>query len=65
MAVKLPWQNVTPLHGLGTSRMARSMLSTLRMIRPTRRIGDRGGSSGCSASFTPLASATGTTRELK
>ena len=64
MAVKLPWQKVTPLHGLGTRLMARSMFSTLRMIRPTPRIGDSGGSSGCSASFTPFASATGTTRSV-
>ena len=32
------------------------------MIRPTPRIGDSGGSSGCIASSTPACSATGTTR---
>ena len=33
----------------------------LRMIRPTPRIGDSGGSSGCIASLTFAFSATGTT----
>src|SRR5680860_1318805 len=37
----------------------------LRMIRPTPRIGETGGSSGCMASRTPASSATGTTRRRK
>ena len=65
MRVKLPWQSVTPLAGLGIRSSRRWKLSTLRMMRPSPRMGDSGGSSGCMASFTPACSATGTTRRRK
>jgi hypothetical protein len=45
--------------------MARAMASTLRKMRAMPRIGEMGGSSGCSAIFTPARSATGTTRSRK
>ena len=62
ISVKLPWQRVMPLTGLGTRSIRRWKFSTLRMIRPTPRMGESGGSSGCIASRTPAFSATGTTR---
>ena len=37
----------------------------LRMMRPTPRIGDSGGSSGCIESLTPAFSATGSTLRRK
>src|SRR5829696_3536282 len=45
--------------------MARRIASGVRRIRAIPRIGEIGGSSGCSASFTPASAATGTTRSMK
>lgn len=51
---------IVPLYALGTRSIARCSAAALVRIRDTPRIGEIGGSSGWSASFTCADSATGT-----
>ena len=53
-----PWHRVMPFAGLGWSSNTRSYASSVRTIRAIPRSGERGGSSGWSASRTPASSAT-------
>ena len=61
MALKLAWQNVMPLTGLGTMSMTRRSSLALAMMRAMPRSGLIGGSSGWSAILTLNFSATGIT----